>query len=75
MTSAVRLLGVWLTPVLWLGMPALILDRGPEGLGISLALTLAPLIALGARSAEPAAGESEPLFPVAVLLFTVAVLL
>src|SRR2546427_1264394 len=75
MTSGVRLLAVWLTPVLWLGMPALILDRGPEGLGIAFALTLAPLIALAARSAEPALGGSEPLFPVVVLLFTVAVLL
>ena len=75
MTSGVRLLAVWLTPVLWLAMPTLIVDRGPEGLGIGLALTLAPLIALGARSSDPAADDREPPFPVAVLLFTVAVLL
>lgn len=75
MTSGVRLLAVWLSPVLWLAMPTLIVDRGPEGLGIGLALTLAPLIALGARSSDPAADDREPPFLVAVLLFTVAVLL
>ena len=32
MTDAVRLLAVWLTPALWLAMPAIILARGPEGL-------------------------------------------
>src|SRR5574341_824335 len=75
MTSAVRLLAVWLTPVVWLETPALILDRGPEGLWIALALILAPLIALGARSSEPAPDEREPWFPVVILLLTVAVLL
>ena len=46
MTDAVRLLAVWLTPALWLAMPAIILARGPEGLWIALTLTAAPLVAL-----------------------------
>ena len=58
MTDAVRLLALWLTPALWLAMPALILARGSEGLWVGLALTVAPLIALiapggaGRRSAR-----------------------
>ena len=52
MISATLFLAVWLTPVLWLEMPALILERGPDGVWIGLALMLAALIALGARPAE-----------------------
>ncbi len=73
MTSAARLLAVWLTPVVWLEMPALILARGPSGLWIGLALVLAPLIALGAGPPEPA--EREPVFPVVILFVAVGVLL
>lgn len=79
MTSAVRILAVWLTPAVWLGMSALILDLGPDGLWIGLALVCAPLAALGfgarAREALPAAGEREPLFTVVILLLTVGALL
>jgi len=74
MTSAALFLAVWLTPVLWLEIPALILDRGPEGLWIGLALMLAALIALGARPPEAGPGERESLFRVVVLLLAVAVL-
>jgi hypothetical protein len=74
MTSAALYLAAWLTPVLWLAIPALILARGPEGLWIGLALTLAALIALGARPPEAVPGERESLFRVVVLLLTVAVL-
>jgi len=74
MTSAVLFLAVWLMPALWLELPALILGRGPDGLWIGLALTMAALIALGVRPAE-AAGERESLFRVAILLLAVAVLL
>jgi hypothetical protein len=78
MTSAVRILAVWLTPAVWLGMSALILDQGPDGLWIGLALICAPLVALGAgaRAHEAiAAGEREPLFTVVILLGMVGALL
>jgi hypothetical protein len=74
MTSAALFLAVWLTPVLWLEIPALILERGPDGLWIGLALMLAALIALGARPPEAVPGERESLFRVVVLLLAVAVL-
>ena len=74
MTSAAQLLAVWLTPVLWLSMPTLILERGPDGLWIGLALVLVPPIALAAGAPEPAAGAREPAFPVVILLLTVGVL-
>ena len=64
MTDAVRLLAVWLTPALWLSMPALILARGSEGLWVGLALTVAPLIALVAPgSAEPARSDAAGALP------------
>src|SRR5262245_46955064 len=56
MMEAARLLALWLTPALWLAMPALILARGSEGLWIALALTVVPLIALAA----PTAGARVP---------------
>ena len=70
MTDAVRLLALWLTPALWLAMPALILARGSEGLWVGLALTVAPLIALVAPGgAEPAQrGAAGARFRRAVLL-------
>ena len=55
-------------------MPTLILERGPDGLWIGLALVLVPLIALAAGAPEPAAGAREPAFPVVILLLTVGVL-
>jgi hypothetical protein len=69
MTDAFRLLAVWLTPALWLAMPALILARGSEGLWVGLALTVAPLIALVAPGgAEPAQRDVWARFRRAVLL-------
>lgn len=81
MTSAVGILAVWLTPAVWLGMSALILDRGPDGLWVGLALVCAPLAALGVGAREheaapaPAPGEREPLFTVVILLLTAGALL
>ena len=69
MTDAVRLLALWLTPALWLAMPALILARGSEGLWVGLALTVAPLIALVAPGgAAPAQRDASARFRGAVLL-------
>src|SRR6185369_16690922 len=69
MTDALRLLALWLTPALWLAMPALILARGSEGLWVGLALTVAPLIALVAPGgAEPARSDAGARFRGAVLL-------
>jgi hypothetical protein len=69
MTDALRLLALWLTPALWLAMPALILARGSEGLWVGLALTVAPLIALVAPGgAEPSRSDAGARFRGAVLL-------
>jgi hypothetical protein len=75
MSSGAALLAVWLTPVVWLAMPALIVERGPHGLWMALALALVPLVALGGRAPAPAAAGSDPVFPVVILLCTAAVLI
>jgi hypothetical protein len=74
MKAAAQVLGVWLTPVLWLSMPAMVVARGPDGLWIGLVLVLVPLIALGLGPRKPALVEPESIFPVVVLLFTVSIL-
>lgn len=74
MNPAALVLGVWLTPVLWLSMPTLILKQGPDGLWIGLALVVVPLVALGTAPSEPASIASESIFPVVILLFTVGIL-
>jgi len=79
MTSVARILAVWLTPVVALGVPAALAARGPDGLWLGLVVTLAPLIALGAGGVRPAAADGASadgtLFPVVTLLLTVGVLL
>jgi hypothetical protein len=74
MSAAGRVLAVWLTPVLWLSMPALIVQRGPDGLWIGLALMLVPLIVLAAGTPQQAPEAPSSIFPVAVLLLTVGIL-
>jgi hypothetical protein len=80
MTSASRILAVWLTPAVLLAVPAALARRGPDGLWLGLALMLVPLITLG-LDARPAAAATdgrrggEPFFPVVMLLITVGVLL
>ena len=75
MTPAVRMLALWLTPAIWLEMPALILDGGPDGVWIGLALLLAPLIALGMPApAESERSDREGTFPVMILFLVVGVL-
>lgn len=76
MTDALRLLAVWLSPALWLAMPALILARGSEGLWVGLALTVAPLIALVApRGASPVRSDAQARFRGAVLLAVAGMLI
>jgi hypothetical protein len=75
MISGARLLAIWLTPVVWLEMPALVVARGAEGLWVAMLLGLAPLVTLGAASRDPAAREPDAVFPVIVLLLTVGVVL
>ena len=74
MKVAVQVLGVWLTPVLWLSMPTMVVERGPDGLWIGLVLVVVPLLALGLGPPERTEVEPESIFPVAVLLFTVGIL-
>jgi hypothetical protein len=78
MRSVARLLAVWLTPAVVLAVPAALAARGPDGLWLGLAVTLAPLIALGWNAGAPTPGDpgsGETLFPVVTLLITVGVLL
>ena len=74
MKAAAQFLAVWLTPVLWLSMPAMVVARGPDGVFIGLVLVIAPLIALGVGPTERAAALPDSIFPVMVLLFTVGLL-
>jgi hypothetical protein len=75
MSAAVQVLGVWLTPAVWLSMATLVVEKGPDGLWIGLAFALVPLIALGVGPPEPPSIAADSIFPVAVLLFTVGILL
>jgi hypothetical protein len=74
MSAAARFLALWLTPAVWLEMPVLMVDRGPDGLGIALALMAAPLIALGIQSRELPAADPNSRFPALTLLFVVGLL-
>ena len=74
MTAAALLLAAWLTPAVWLSIPTLIVDRGPNGLWVGLALIVAPLVVLGITASRRDAEESEAVFPVVALLFTVGIL-
>ncbi|MBI3105832.1 MAG: hypothetical protein HYY95_09725, partial [Candidatus Rokubacteria bacterium] len=47
--GAPGLLAVWLTPAVWLTLPALILAGGPDGLWVGFAAVVAPLVAVRAR--------------------------
>jgi hypothetical protein len=74
MTAAGLLLAAWLTPAVWLSIPTLIVDRGPDGLWVGLALIVVPLVALGVAPSRRDARASEAVFPVVALLFTVGIL-
>jgi len=75
--SGARTLAVWLTPAVWLALPALVLEGGPDGVWAGLLLLVAPLLALAvaggnARAAQPA---RDALFPVVVFLLVAGLLL
>ena len=72
--GAPGLLAVWLTPAVWLTLPALILAGGPDGLWVGLAAVVAPLVAVLARVRQARSGDGGPvpLFHVAVLFLVVA---
>jgi hypothetical protein len=74
MTAAALLLAAWLTPAVWLSIPALIVDRGPNGLWVGLAVIVVPLVALGVAPSRRDTNASEAVFPVVALLFTVGIL-
>jgi len=75
-TLVARTLAVWLTPAAWLGLPALVLDSGPDGLWVGLLLLVAPLLALGLAPGDtpPVQPERDALFPVVALLLVVGLL-
>src|SRR5262245_30302280 len=74
MTAGALLLAAWFTPAVWLSIPTLIVDRGPNGLWVGLALIVVPLVVLGAAASKRDAEASEAVFPVVALLFTVGIL-
>jgi len=75
--GASGVLAVWLTPALWLTLPALILGGGPDGLWVGLVAVVAPLLALvaGLRPPRPGEGGPVPLFHVTALFLVVAALI
>ena len=60
MTGGLGVLAAWLSPAVWLAMPALIISRGPDGLWLALTLALAPLLGAVARRPESAIGARPP---------------
>jgi len=73
--TAARILAVWLTPVVWLALPALVVDGGPDGLWAGLVLVVAPLLVLDAARERAVPGGRDTLFSVVVLLLVVGLLL
>jgi hypothetical protein len=74
MSNAALLLAGWFTPAVWLAIPAMIVERGPEGLWVGLAFLVLPLVALGIGPSRSDASGPDAVFPVAVLLFSVGML-
>lgn len=58
MSAGVRVLALWLSPAMWLTMPALILARGPDALWIGLLAVVAPLLVLAFRVSSGGPGAS-----------------
>lgn len=77
MISGSRTLAVWLTPAVWLALPGLVLESGPDGVWAGLLLLVAPLLALTVAGGNAPATQParDALFPVVVLLLVVGLLL
>src|SRR5262249_32214245 len=74
MTAAALLLAAWLTPAVWLSIPTLIVDRGPNGLWGGLALIVGPLGALGVTPSRWDDNAGGAGFPGVALLVTGGIL-
>ena len=77
MTGAGGILGVWLTPAIWLALPALFLAQGAGALWAGLLLVAAPLLALSLRGApsDPRLRAPVPLIHIAALFLAVIALI
>ncbi len=77
MTGAGGILGAWLTPAIWVALPALYLAQGAGALWAGLLLVAAPLLALSLRRApsDPRLRASVPLIHVATLFLAVVALI
>ena len=77
MTGAGGILGAWLTPAIWLALPALFLAQGAGALWAGLLLVAAPLLALSLRrgASDPLLRAPVPLIQVATLFLAVAALI
>lgn len=68
MGGALRILSSWLTPVVWLSVPALMLTSGPGGLWVGLVVALAPLLALHLTERRGAPASERPVQDVVLAL-------
>jgi hypothetical protein len=77
MTGAGGILAAWLTPAVWLALPALFLEQGAGALWAGLLLVTAPLLALTLRRApsDPLLRAPVPLIHVATLFLAVVALI
>jgi hypothetical protein len=76
MTGAGGILAAWLSPAIWLALPALFLAQGSDALWAGLLVVAAPLLALSLRRApsEPMLRAPVPLIHVATLFLAVVAL-
>jgi hypothetical protein len=73
--TTARILALWLTPVVWLAVPTLVVEGGPDGVWAGLLFVVAPLLVLRTRGARAVPGGRDTLFPVVVLLLVVGLML
>ena len=77
MTGAGGILAVWLSPAVWLTLPALFLAQGAGALWPGLLLVAAPLLALAVRRppSDPRQRAPVPLIHIVILFLAVGVLI